>query len=307
MAIEALGYVIVETIKADEWEKFLCKVVGASSEAAQDGKSRHYQIDDRPFRFRVTGGEQDRFVAAGYRLDSQKSLDGLASRLTAAGHVIGGGDAQGAEARGVETYFSVSDPAGNGLEFYCGDRIADSAFSSPVGVKRFVTGDLGMGHAVFAAPDFPASHAFYTEMIGFHDTDVAEFRLSPNPQDPGVRFAFMHADNGRHHSLAIGEMPASPAGCVHLMLEYPTLDDVKACFARMEKEGVPESASLGQHTNDKMTSFYMRTPSGFDMEIGSDGLVIDPANWKVTSCDRPSEWGHEWAWQKAMAAQQEGQ
>jgi 3,4-dihydroxy-9,10-secoandrosta-1,3,5(10)-triene-9,17-dione 4,5-dioxygenase len=114
----------------------------------------------------------------------------------------------------------------------------------------------------------------------------------------------MHADNGRHHSVAIGEMPASPSACVHLMLEYPTLDDVKACFARMEQEGVPESASLGRHSNDKMTSFYMRTPSGFDMEIGSDGLVIDPSNWKVTSCDSPSEWGHEWAWQKALAAQQ---
>lgn len=301
MAIEALGYVIVETGKMDEWEVFLCDVVGAMRVEGAGDKARHYRIDDRPFRFRIVEGSRERFLAAAYRLDSERSLDALASRLTSAGYEIDGGDPEGAALRGVDAYFSVNDPAGNGLEFYCGDTVADGAFASPAGVDRFVTGDLGMGHAVFAAPDFETSHAFYREIVGFHDTDVPEFKFSPNPQDPGVRFAFLHADNGRHHSVAIGEMPPSPSGCVHLMLELPSLEDVEACHARMERAGVPESASLGKHTNDKMTSFYMGTPSGFDVEIGSDGLVIDPANWKATAHDKPSEWGHEWAWQKALA------
>lgn len=302
MAIEALGYAVVETGKMDEWETFLCDVVGAMRVPAADAKARHYRIDDRPFRFRIVEGPGERLAAAAYRVDSQRSLDALASRLSSAGCEIDGGDAHGSALRGVDTFFSVQDPAGNGLEFYCGDSIASEPFVSPAGVERFVTGDLGMGHAVFSAPDFEASHAFYRDLIGFHDTDLPAYRLSPNPQDPGVRFAFMHADNGRHHSLAIAEMPPMPSGCVHLMLEVPSREDVEACHARMEKAGVPESASLGRHSNDRMTSFYMRTPTGFDFEFGSDGLVIDPANWKPTALPEPSEWGHVWAWQKAMTA-----
>ena len=69
----------------------------------------------------------------------------------------------------------------------------------------------------------------------------------------------------------------------------------------MRVRGIPESASLGLHTNDEMTSFYMQTPSGFDLEVGCDGLVIDPASWEATAHTSISEWGHVWAWQKAMA------
>jgi 3,4-dihydroxy-9,10-secoandrosta-1,3,5(10)-triene-9,17-dione 4,5-dioxygenase len=158
---------------------------------------------------------------------------------------------------------------------------------------------MGMGHAVFSAPDFPATHAFYRDTIGFHDTDLPVFHLM-GPDGPPMHFAFMHADNGRHHSLALGEGPAAPTGCVHLMLEMRDMMDVGKCYDRMRLAGVPESATLGRHTNDEMTSFYMQTPSGFDLEIGCDGLVIDPANWETTAHKTISEWGHVWAWQKAM-------
>ena len=303
MAIEALGFVIVQTGKLDDWDVFLGDVVGAMRVDSTDGAARHYRIDDRPFRFRLVEGAEERFLAAAYRLDSLASLDALAERLAAAGHDVVFGDAEAAAARFVDSYFSVHDPAGNGLEFYCGDRTADEPFVSPVGVERFVTGGLGMGHAVFAAPDYEASYSFYHDLIGFHDTDLANFKFLPDPSVPGVRFAFLHADNARHHSLAIGELPPTPVGCNHLMLEVPTRADVDACNERMNKAGVPESSTMGMHTNDKMVSFYMQCPSGFDVEIGSDGLVLDPATWTPTAFDTPSEWGHEWAWQKALAEQ----
>jgi 3,4-dihydroxy-9,10-secoandrosta-1,3,5(10)-triene-9,17-dione 4,5-dioxygenase len=159
---------------------------------------------------------------------------------------------------------------------------------------------MGMGHAVFAAPNFDETLHFYRDVIGFHDTDLPRFFLMGTPDDPGVRFAFMHADNGRHHSLAIGEMPGPPSGCIHLMLEMKTLADVGKCHDRMRLAKVPESASLGRHQNDQVTSFYMQTPGGYDLEIGYDGLVIDPAAWTPTAHERISEWGHVWAWQKAM-------
>ena len=79
---------------------------------------------------------------------------------------------------GVDAVFACHDPAGNGLEFYCGDTRDNVAFASPQGVEGFVTGEGGMGHAVFAAPDFEASHAFYRDVCGFHDTDLPHFKFS---------------------------------------------------------------------------------------------------------------------------------
>lgn len=301
MAIEALGYVVIETMQAEQWDHFMTKVVGVMRADGPDDGSYHYRVDDRPFRFRIIPGASERLIAAAYRLDSRASLDQMAEKLVAAGHAVTEGSAEAATVRGVDAFFFVNDPAGNGLEFYCGDSSDDVAFASEVGVKGFITGEMGLGHAVFGAPDFDASHTFYRDVLGFHDTDLPHFKFSPDPEDPGMRFAFMHADNGRHHSVAIGESPNPPSGCVHLMLEMTNLDDVKACNARMAEHNVPESATLGLHTNDQMVSFYMQTPSGFDLEVGHDGLVIDPSSWEPTAHKTISDWGHEWAWQKAMA------
>ena len=85
------------------------------------------------------------------------------------------------------------------------------------------------------------------------------------------------------------------------MIEAKTRADVDAAYERMQGADVPVSATLGQHTNDKVISFYMQSPGGFDVEFGWDGLVVDPATWKPTAHTTPSQWGHEWAWQKAAA------
>ncbi len=52
--------------------------------------------------------------------------------------------------------------------------------------------------------------------------------------------------------------------------------------------------TLGRHTNDHMTSFYANTPSGFFVEYGWGGRVIDPGSWAPhETYDGPSLWGHE--------------
>lgn len=300
MAIRALGYVVIKTTQADIWDKYLTEVVGVMRAADPGDGALHYRIDDRPFRFRIEAGEQDELTAAAFELADEAAFQAMAVAIAAAGRPVETGSADEAAVRGVQAFFRTSDPAGNGLEFFHGDNRDDVAFVSPIGVKGFVTGDMGMGHAVFAAPNFDEVHQFYTDVVGFHDTDIPRFHFSPDPNDPGMGFAFMHADNGRHHSIAIGQVPVPPSRCVHLMLEMQDLLDVGRCYDRMRVAKVPESASLGTHTNDQMTSFYMQTPAGFDLEIGCDPLIIDPANWTPTAHQVVSEWGHVWAWQKAM-------
>jgi hypothetical protein len=51
--------------------------------------------------------------------------------------------------------------------------------------------------------------------------------------------------------------------------------------------------SLGRHTNDLMTSFYVRTPSGFEIEYGTGGRVVDDETWEVVPYDAQSIWGHQ--------------
>jgi hypothetical protein len=70
------------------------------------------------------------------------------------------------------------------------------------------------------------------------------------------------------------------------------MDDVGRALDRVVAAGLPISSSLGKHTNDRMTSFYVRTPSGFDVEYGWGGVEIDDATWQVTSYDATSIWGH---------------
>lgn len=307
VGIKALGYLVVTTAQPQEWQRFLTELVGAMPAGVVDGGA-HYRIDDRTFRFRIVPGSEERLTAAAYEVTDAEAFSALRDRIAAAGQAVEDGTAQEAAARGVAAFFRTTDPAGNGLEFFLGDCRADTPFTSPLGVPGFVTGDMGMGHAVFSAPDFAASVRFYRDTCGFHETDMPRFYFGGGgPDDPGMGFAFLHADNGRHHSVALGEGPVPPSGCVHVMVELPTLIEVGKAHDRMKALGYVESATLGQHFNDETVGFYVRTPSGFDLEVGCDSLVIDPANWDVTKHIGISIWGHEWEWQKAMKAAQGAQ
>ena len=305
MGVQALGYVVIETAQPEKWHDFLTEMAGAMrAEDAADGAAQ-YRIDERPFRFRIEPSSREWLQAAAYRVTDRDGLERMAKAIEGAGQAVSFLNDSEAEVRHVRAAFRTADPAGNGLEFYYGDSTAELPFVSPLGISNFVTGDMGMGHAVFSAPNFDETVAFYRDVIGFHETDMPRFYFGGGGvPDPGIGFAFLHADNGRHHSIALGEGPVPPSGCVHLMLEYPNLVEVGKAHDRMKRLGYAESATLGQHFNDETVGFYVQTPSGFDLEIGCDSLIIDPATWRVTKHEGISIWGHEWAWQKALKEQQ---
>jgi hypothetical protein len=52
--------------------------------------------------------------------------------------------------------------------------------------------------------------------------------------------------------------------------------------------------TLGRHTNDYMTSFYVNTPSALFVEYGWGGRMIDPeARQPHETFDGPSLCGHD--------------
>ncbi|MEA2625026.1 MAG: extradiol dioxygenase, partial [Candidatus Binatota bacterium] len=94
------------------------------------------------------------------------------------------------------------------------------------------------------------------------------------------------------HSLAVGQM-GPVRGLHHVMLEVGDLNDLGTTYELCRTRGVPFTMELGRHSNDRMLSFYVRTPSGFEIEYGWGGLLIDDRVWKVLRLPAPSFWGHQ--------------
>jgi 3,4-dihydroxy-9,10-secoandrosta-1,3,5(10)-triene-9,17-dione 4,5-dioxygenase len=42
-----------------------------------------------------------------------------------------------------------------------------------------------------------------------------------------------------------------------------------------------------------MISFYVRSPGGFDVEFGTDGLTVDDSTWVARESTAVSYWGHD--------------
>jgi len=302
--VSSLGYIVVDTTNLERWLSFATNILGVMPAASPREDVLLFRMDDRPFRFWIQKADRDAFVAPGWEFASQPEFEAALARLQTAGRPVERAGEMEARARQVYALARSSDPAGNAMELFYG-RFCDYApFVSPAGVSRFVTGengDMGLGHVVLAALNFDVTHAFYKDVLGFGDTDLGRFYLAGGgPDDPGVGFAFLHARNGRHHSLALGQMPHGPGGAVHIMLETGALEDVGRAYDRVlkSKGKVPLSATLGRHVNDKMTSFYMQSPGGFDIEFGWNGLIIDPETWVPTTSMAVSDWGHRWAHEK---------
>jgi len=303
MAIKSLGYVVIEAEDLGAWQDFACNIAGLMPAASDRDDVALFRMDDRPYRLWVQKGSQNRFIAPGWEFAGKADFESALTALEAAGRPVERADVMEARGRKVYELARSSDPAGNAMELFYGRFVDYQPFVSPAAVSRFVTGDngdMGMGHVVLTAPNFDETHAFYKQVFGFGDTDLGRFYLmGGGPDDAGIGFAFMHC-NRRHHSLALGQMPESPNGAVHMMLEVGSLEDVGRAYDRVlkSKGKVPLSATLGRHVNDKMTSFYMQTPGGFDIEYGWNGLVIDPATWTATTSLAVSDWGHKWAHEK---------
>lgn len=284
MLLQSLGYVAVATAEADSWASFATGLLGM--QLADRGASGFaLRTDERAGRLFVEKGAGERVAAMGWEVADADALARLATRLADAGHAVRSGTAVEAEQRRVAALVIAEDPAGNRLEFFHGAAAAATAFAPGRAISGFRTGPLGLGHVVLTVRSLDAVLPFYTDLLGFRLSDYA---LRP------FKAFFFHL-NSRHHSFAAIETGAD--GFHHLMVELDSLDDVGQAYDLAQLEGGRVGVTLGRHTNDFMTSFYARTPSGFMIEYGWGGRSIDPASWQPFECDYgPSLWGHERSW-----------
>jgi 3,4-dihydroxy-9,10-secoandrosta-1,3,5(10)-triene-9,17-dione 4,5-dioxygenase len=296
MNIRSLGYVVIESTEPATWREFGTEVLGMMiAPNMPDDGGVYLKMDARPFRFAVIPSDRDGLKLCGWELQSAEDFDAACAELDAAGVSYTAATPAECAARRVTRLLSLQDPAGNALELYHGAELDYGKFVSPAGVSGFETGfngDMGFGHAVLPAPNLSETHAFYRDLLGFGDTDYMHFHFSEDPADPGQGLHFMHVQNPRHHSLALYQAEM-PSGCVHLMVEVHSVDEVGYCMDRVLARNIPITSTLGRHTNDRMLSFYMATPGGFALEFGCDGLQMDWQDYTPTVSTLPSLWGHE--------------
>jgi len=287
--IRGLAYVVVETTDIAAWRNVGENVLGMSVLETAGGLA--LKMDERAQRILALRGNANRYLATGWEVGGQGDFDRALEQLARSDIQFHIGTSAEAASRKVRQLVWFLDPSGNRQELVWGFKSDFSRFVSPQGVGRFVTGALGMGHTVLPAPSFDETYAFYKEILGFGLADI----LVHNPAGgPGQRIYFLHCGNGRHHSLALFEGEV-PAGCVHLMVEVESMDEIGRAYDRMLRHGAKLMCTLGRHVNDEMISFYFATPSGFAMEFGYGGRVIDWENHVAFESTAVSLWGHDFS------------
>jgi 3,4-dihydroxy-9,10-secoandrosta-1,3,5(10)-triene-9,17-dione 4,5-dioxygenase len=293
MGVGSLGYVVAETRDLAAWRRFGTEVLGLMEATPPAAGGLAFRIDGRPFRLLIVEGAREGFATAGLEFVSVSEYDAAISRLREAGVAVEMASSAEARARLAHGLARCADPDGNRLELYHGHTLDYIPFVSPAGVSGFVTGNMGLGHIVLPTTKLEASRSFFVDLLGFGDTDRVRVFLSADPADPGLGLYFLHCDNPRHHTVAVAEFP-QPSGLIHMMLETQSIDDVGRAFDRAVRGGAHISATIGRHANDKMISFYVRSPSGFDIEYGCEGWQVDWSNFTPTTSLIDSIWGHKW-------------
>lgn len=281
MDVRALGYIGVYASDFDAWTAY-AEALGAMVVRSPDDARLLVRIDDRPYRVIVEQSEDGHGLAyAGWEFADERALDLAIAELEAAGHPVRPSSPEQRAARLVSGLAFTTDPSGFSLELFWGPTLDHERFRPPHGGSGFVAGDLGLGHIVLGTPNSSAAVEFYTDVMGF--------RVSDFWRPSGAEVVFLHC-NPRHHSLALA--PGDEPALYHFMFETRTLDDVGYALDRHHDLGIPISTDLGKHPNDEMVSFYSRSPSGFDVEIGCGGRLVDDATWTVSEITKPSLWGH---------------
>lgn len=284
--VTELGYVGVEAADVPAWEHFARDLLGVDCEAMAGGLALRY--DDRVHRLLVQPGPADDLAFLGFDCATDATLEAIAARLHALGVAVDDGGAALARERQVRRLLLARDPAGNRVELYLDLARGTPLRGSALVPSGFVTADGGAGHVFLPTLDRQPMLDFYGA-LGFRLSDYIVQELAPGMV---VDAAFMHC-NGRHHTIAFAAMPV-PKKMHHFMLEAQAAEDVGRAYDRVLAAGVPLELTLGMHPNDHMLSFYVRTPSGFSIEFGSGGRVIeDDATWQVATYDCLSTWGHK--------------
>ena len=289
-SVTQLGYLGLSVRDLNQWEAFATQVLGLQSNGRDADGSLFLRMDEYHHRFIVHPTGKDDLAYIGWEVATEQAMEALTEQLRRAGVQVAAGTAEEAEARRVAGLVKFADPSGIPSEIFYGPLVIfDKPFHSPRPISGFKTGEQGLGHLVVCVDDYERSIEFYRDVLGMRISDFVNLSPAPNLK---IKVAFFHC-NPRHHTIAFGKLPGASRRLHHFMLQLESLNDVGTAYDLCQAQQVPIVMKLGKHTNDHMVSFYLRTPSGFNVEYGWGAREVDDSNWQVQVHTSGSIWGHQ--------------
>lgn len=284
-----MGYALIESQKLKDWQRFTREALGLDVQAMDN--SLVCRLDGHARRLVISQGPLEDVAALGYQLDDQASLDIVLQRLRQKGVAVEAGTAQGAALRGVEAYWRCIGPKRLPIEFF----VTPTLSSAPLLMlaSGYLTGSAGMGHVAITSRKPEAMLAFWQEILDARHSDDIEQKMGGLMLD--IRFLRL---NERHHSVAVActrgkRMDPIRTRIQHMNIQCATLEDMTAAYLRCRQLGYRIMMGVGQHTNDRELSFYVQSPSGFEIEYGWDPIAVDEDHWQPTLHQGISTWGHK--------------
>jgi 2,3-dihydroxybiphenyl 1,2-dioxygenase len=275
MADSSLAYVGIEARSLDAWSRFLGDGIGVP--LSRDGGLLVGRLDDRARRLLLREGPRDDVSFVGWECASEADAEARLASFHARGAPVRRGTNAEADERGVAGFFALRERNGLTFELAWGARRITPP-EMPLVRDGFVAGDHGLGHIALMTDDLDASTHDYEGLLSARLSDHIDHRELGMP----MRIRFLHV-NPRHHSLAIvrSALPINPLprSIHHMMIQMASGADVEAAYGRLLGLGFAMARTIGQHPNDRVTSFYARSPSTFEFEVGSGSIDIDDATW----------------------------
>ena len=293
-SITQLGYLGIGVSDINAWEEFATQTLGLQVSDKEDDGTLLLRLDDYHHRFLIHPTGQDDVTYLGWEVTGTHELRAMEEQLRAAGIEVQHGTREEAAARRVVELITYKDPSGIPSEIFYGPLMTfNHPFQSPRPLSGFVGAEQGLGHMVITMDDFDQSVDFYRDVLGMRISDYIQLT---RPSGEEVQLAFFHC-NPRHHTIAFFARPNPPKRLNHFMLQVQSMDDVGSTYDLCQAQATPIVRTLGRHTNDHMVSFYMQSPSGFEIEYGWGARVVDDSTWQVQFHTAGSIWGHKSAGQ----------
>lgn len=289
MKVNALGYVGFESPDAKEWETFGPEVFGLGlAEPGADG-TVYLRMDDRHHRIAIHPGEENKVAYMGWELSDQKAFRNAVAELDAMGYPYELASADECAERAVLNIIRLRDPHDFVHELFYAQTYTAGSFLPGKATHGFLAGDEGVGHIVMVVPDWSDDmERFVYEILGM---ELQLGKVSPTPD--GKQFGLQtFRCNSRSHVLGYLTVPGM-RGMQHMCIEANNLDDVGKAYDLVQEREMKITMTLGRHMPDTLVSFYMRSPTGFDIEFGAGGVVFDPENYVQLQHSASEVWGHK--------------
>ena len=285
--LRGLGYLRIQTQDVPRWRELLLDGLGMAEGSGPEPDGFYARVDERRSRIQVLPGDSDKALAVGWEVRDEFALERVRESVEKSGRTVEVLSRKEATYIDAEGAIAFQDPSGTRIEVFFGPVLDHS----PVVTRfagRWVTGRHGLGHVVLPSANFDETYEFYTQVLGFLP------RGSIRLDEEGLARVRFLGINERHHSLALCPAPPSEEpGLVHLMTEVETLDAVGQALDRVNRLDFSISSTLGRHTNDKMISFYVRAPGGWDLEFGTEGMLVDERFYTSEEITADAYWGHD--------------